>query len=288
MDYANSDGIVSTEWLETHLYAPDVRVVDASFWQPSMQRDAKSEYADCHLPNAMYFDIDIIADANSGLPHMLPTPKNFAAMVGKMGLGDGQRIIAYDGVGGGSAAARVWWMFRAFGHRDVAVLEGGLPKWLREQRPVDDRVVIPTSHVFTPRFDPSLIRRLDEVAEDMKTHREQILDGRKAISFQATASDYQEGRHGHIPGSLNLPVAELVDSRELTILPPDKLKQRFVAAGIDFDRPVVATCGEGITCCLLTLALYLLGKTDVANYDGSWTEWAAHAELPVERGEVKF
>lgn len=285
MDYANPDGIVSTEWLEQHLGAPDVRIVDASYWLPSTLRNGFEEYVDCHLPGAVYFDIDKISDHSSDIPHMLPSAEDFAAAVGQLGLGDGHRVIVYDGVGGASAAARVWWMFRMYGHKDVAVLAGGLPKWLREQRPVSELPVEPRRAVFTPRFDPSWMRNLDEVAVDMATHKEQIVDGRKVERFRGIAPDADPNlRQGHIPGSINLPVAELIDARELTLLPAEALKERFEHAGVDLNRPVVNTCGEGITCCLLTLGLYLLGKTDVANYDGSWTEWATHRELPVEAG----
>ncbi|MFN3075592.1 MAG: sulfurtransferase [Alphaproteobacteria bacterium] len=283
MDYANPDGIVSTEWLERHLGGPDVRVIDASYWQPIMQRDAKAEYEDCHIPGAVRFDIDDVADPDSPLPHTLPDAELFARKVGQLGLGDGQRIVVYDNVGGVSAAARVWWMFRTYGHRQVAVLQGGFSKWLREQRPVDDLVVTPVPHVFTPRFDSGLLRSLDQVSASLSGGREQIVDARKAVYFHAVVPDPAEARPGHIPGSLNLPALDLLDGRELTILPADKLRQKFEAAGVDFEKPIIATCGSGVTCCLLALGLYLLGKTDVANYDGSWNEWSAHQELPVAR-----
>ncbi|MBF0095112.1 MAG: sulfurtransferase, partial [Alphaproteobacteria bacterium] len=276
MDYANPDGLVSTEWLERHLGEPGVRVVDASYWMKSMQRNAREEFLDCRIPGAVYFDIDEISDHDSDIPHMLPKPEAFAEAVGRLGLGDGHRVVVYDGVGGGSAAARVWWMFRMYGHKDVAVLAGGFPKWLREQRVVDDLPPsAPVPAVFTPRFVPSFLRELDDVAAAMKTHGEQIVDGRKPERFHGVAPDADPNvRQGHIPGSLNLPVAELVDPRELTLLPADAMRERFEKAGVDLGKPVVNTCGEGITCCLLTLGLYLLGKTDVANYDGSWSEWA--------------
>ncbi|KAF0112970.1 MAG: Rhodanese-related sulfurtransferase [Rhodospirillaceae bacterium] len=283
MDYANPDGIVSTAWLAIHLNAPDIRVVDASWWPEGTQRNGREEYGDAHIPGAVFFDIDDIADPASPLPRMLPGADLFADQVGRLGLGDEHRIILYDNVGGASAAARVWWMFHVFGHPNVAVLAGGFPKWLREQRAIEETTSPSTPARFTPRLDRSHLRTLEEVHEDVRTHLEQIVDGRKAERYHAIQADLAPGsRAGHIPGSINLPVAELLDPRELTLLPADVLKQRFESHGIDLNRPVVATCGEGVTCCLLTLGLYLLGKTDVANYDGSWIEWATHKELPVE------
>lgn len=284
MDYANPDGIVSTEWLASQLGAPDLKVIDASWWPENAKRDAKEEYLECHIAGAVFFDIDDICDHGTDLPHMLPSADLFGAKVGALGIGNGDRIVVYDNVGGGGAAARVWWMFRVFGHEKVAVLSGGFPKWLREQRDIEeDTVPKPRPAVFVPGYDAHFLRRLDDLAADVATHQEQIVDGRKAERFRARQEELPEGaRAGHIPGSINLPAAELLDTRELTILPAERLRAKFQQAGIDLTKPVVATCGEGVTCCLLTLGMYLIGKTDVANYDGSWVEWAAHPELPVE------
>ncbi|VBB69388.1 Thiosulfate sulfurtransferase, rhodanese [invertebrate metagenome] len=282
-DYTNPDGIVSTEWLAQHLYASETRVVDASWWPQGTQRNGREEYLDTHIPGAVFFDIDDIADSAAPLPRMLPPAEVFANKVERLGLGDEHHIIIYDNVGGASAAARAWWMFRVFGHTNVAVLAGGFPKWLREQRTVEETVPILSPALFKPRQNLSLLRSLEQVREDLDTHLEQIIDGRRAERYHAQQHTLGPGsRAGHIPGSINLPVLELVDQRELTLLPADSLQQCFESHGVDLNRPVIATCGEGVTCCLITLGLYLLGKTDVANYDGSWVEWDAHDELPRE------
>ena len=282
MDYTNKDCIVSTEWLSQNIYTPNVKIVDASWWPRATQRDGHAEYLDSHIPGAVFFDIDDIADPTAPLPHTLPSAELFAARVGRLGLGNEHHIIIYDNVGGASAAARAWWMFRVFGHTNVAVLAGGFPKWLREQHLVEDMIPIPSPTLFRPRQNLSLLRSLEQVREDVGTHFEQIVDGRRAERYHAQQHTLASGsRAGHIPGSVNLPVIELMNPRELTFLPADSLKQCFEDHGIDLERPIVATCGEGITCCLITLGLYLLGKTDVANYDGSWAEWAIHKELPI-------
>ncbi len=283
MDYTNTDCLVSTEWLAQNVHASQTRIVDASWWPKGTQRDGHAEYLDSHIPGAVFFDIDAVADPTAPLPHTLPSAELFADRVGRLGLGNEHHIVVYDNVGGASAAARAWWMFRVFGHANVAVLAGGFPKWLREQRTVEDGVSISSPTLFRPRQNLSLFRSLEQVREDLDTHFEQIVDGRRAERYHAPQHALAKGsRAGHIPGSINLPVIELMDTRELTILPADSLKKCFENHGIDLNRPIIATCGEGVTCCLITLGLYLLGKTDVANYDGSWAEWTTHEELPVE------
>ncbi len=283
MDYTNKDGIVSTEWLAENIDTQNTKVVDASWWPTGTQRDGRAEYLDSHIPGAVFFDIDDIADPTAPFPHTLPSAELFADRVGRLGLGNEHHIVVYDNVGGASAAARAWWMFHVFGHTNVAVLAGGFPKWLREQRTVEDGVPLSSPTLFRPRQNFSLLRSLEQVREDLDTHFEQIVDGRRAERYHAPQQALAPGsRAGHIPSSVNLPVIELIDSRELTLLPADSLKKCFENHGIDLERPIIATCGEGVTCCLITLGLYLLGKTDVANYDGSWAEWTKHEELPVE------
>jgi thiosulfate/3-mercaptopyruvate sulfurtransferase len=282
MGYANPDALVSTEWLAKHLAAPDVHVVDASWYLPAMQRDAKAEYAEAHIPGAVYFDIDEIADTDNPLPHMLPSPEKFSSRVRRLGLGDGVRIIVYDGMGLFSAA-RVWWMFRYFGHDDVAVLDGGLPKWRAEDRSLVSDDPVPRDRHFTARVNGLLVRDFEQVKSNIEAGREQLLDARSTGRFAGTEPEPRaELRGGHIPGSLSLPFNELVDPDTGTMLPADRLRQKFEAAGIDLRRPVITSCGSGVTASALTLGLYLLGHKDVAVYDGSWSEWGGREDAPID------
>jgi thiosulfate/3-mercaptopyruvate sulfurtransferase len=282
MSYAKPDALVDTAWLAGHLAAPDVRVVDASWYLPAQKRDARAEYAAGHIPGAVFFDIDEIADTDNPLPHMLPSPEKFSARVRKLGLGDGCRIVVYDGAGLFSAA-RVWWMFRVFGHGDVAVLDGGLPKWLAEGRRVEALPPNPGERHFTARVNTLLVRELDQMRANLKSKREQVLDARSAGRFAGTDPEPRPGmRSGHVPGSCNLPFNRLIDAKTGTMLPADALRRQFVEAGIDLERPIVTTCGSGVSASALALGLYLLGRDDVAVYDGSWSEWGGRSDTPVE------
>jgi thiosulfate/3-mercaptopyruvate sulfurtransferase len=239
--YARPDALVSTEWLARHLDAPDVRVVDATYHLPGTNRDARAEFAERHIPGAVFFDIDDICDSDNPLPHMLPSAAKFASRVRRLGLGDGNRIVVYD-VHGLMSAARVWWMFRIFGHRDVAVLDGGLPKWLAEGRPVDDMTGRPTERHFTARLNNMMVRDVDQLRANVTSRREQVLDARAAGRYAGTVPEPRQGlRGGHIPGSLNLPFTDLLDPKDKTLLPADKLRARFDAAGIDMSKPVVCS-----------------------------------------------
>ncbi len=284
MPYTRPDALVSTDWLASHLNAPDVRVVDGTYFMAESGRNARAEYQACHIPGAVFFDIDEIADTGSDLPHMLPAPEKFSSRMRNLGLGDGNRIIVYD-AHGLMSAARVWWMLRVFGHRDVAVLDGGLPKWLAEQRPVEDLPPAPRQRHFNATYDHTLIRDADQLQVNLRTGREQVIDARSAERFAGTAPDPRPGRRpGHIPGALNLPYTELLDPVTGTVLPAERLQERFAASGLDFSKPVTASCGSGITACVLALALHLIGKDNVAVYDGSWAEWGRIKELPVATG----
>jgi thiosulfate/3-mercaptopyruvate sulfurtransferase len=275
--------IVSTEWLAAHLKDPDLRVVDGTWHMPQLKRDAKREFAEAHIPGAAFFDIDEIADTTSPLPHMLPSPKKFASCVGKLGIGDGDRVIAYDTKGGIVSAARVWWTFAVFGHETVAVLDGGLRKWRAEGRPVEQGWPTPTERQFTPKVHPALVRNLEEMRGNLASRREQVLDARSRGRFAGTEPEPRPGlRGGHIPGSLNLPYEEL-SRPDGTLLPPAALRDAFVKAGLDLQKPVVTTCGSGVTAAVLALGLRLLGRRDVAVYDGSWTEWGGRDDTPVEK-----
>lgn len=279
---AQADPLVSTEWLAAHLSNPDVRAVDATYYLPMQHRDARAEYRECHIPGAVFFDIDDIADSESPLPHMLPSAEKFASRVRKLGLGDGIRIVIYDSQGLFSAA-RAWWMFRVFGHADVAVLDGGLPKWLAEGRPVDDTPPQPRERHFTARLDHSLVRDKEQILANLRSRHEQVLDARPAGRFLGREPEVWPGRRsGHIPGSRNLPYGELLNPADKTMLPVPQLEARFRAAGIDLSKSVIATCGSGVTAAVLVLGLHRIGHRDVSLYDGSWAEWGLPGTTPVE------
>jgi thiosulfate/3-mercaptopyruvate sulfurtransferase len=281
MPYANPDSLVSTAWLAEHLSAPDIRVVDATYYLPMQGKDARAEYDACHIPGAVFFDIDEIADTSRDLPHMLPSPEKFAARLRKLGLGDGNRLIVYD-AHGMMSAARVWWELRAFGHHDTAILDGGLPKWLAEERPVEDLPPMPRERHFTARLNNSLVRDKSQIRNNIESRREQVLDARSRGRFEGSEPEIWPGRRsGHIPGSLNLPYTDLLDPQDKTFLPAERLAEKFRAAGIDLNRPVVTTCGSGITACVLAFGLHLVGHPDVAVYDGSWAEWGRPGDTPV-------
>jgi thiosulfate/3-mercaptopyruvate sulfurtransferase len=287
MPYAHPEALVGTDWLAAHLADPHVRVADSSFKLPGITPTARGDYDRAHIPGAVFFDIDDICEPGTDLPHMIPSPELFARKVGALGIGDDDRVVVYDSVGL-SSAGRAWWMLRLFGHHDVALLDGGLPKWRAEGRPVNAAVPSPPQRRFTARFDPTLVRDKRALVENLGTRREQVVDARAAGRFDGTAPEPRAGmRSGHIPGSCNLPYELVTDLDTRQLKSADELTRLFRDAGVALDRPVVTSCGSGVTACALAFALHLIGHPGAAVYDGSWSEWGLPGDTPIETGAAR-
>jgi thiosulfate/3-mercaptopyruvate sulfurtransferase len=272
--------LVSTQWLQDHLDAPDIVIVDGSYYLPTQKRNAREEYLAAHIPGAVFLDIDTVKDRNSDLPHMMPSPEVFSSTMREMGIGDGSTIVTYDGLGLFSAP-RVWWMFRVFGVRDVYILDGGMPKWKAEGRPIDFGEVKRTPRHFTARYNRGAIADVEDVNRALAHPDMQVVDARNAGRFQGTAPEPRQGLpSGHMPGALNLPWEHLLVDGKLA--QPQAIAKAFAEAGIDIDKPIVTTCGSGVSAAILWFALDAIGKEPKALYDGSWTEWASRGDLPIE------
>jgi thiosulfate/3-mercaptopyruvate sulfurtransferase len=275
--------LVSTDWLAEHLGDPGLVVLDGSWHMPADGRDAKAEYAAGHLPGAAFFDIDAIADRAADLPHMLPSPPAFATAVRRLGVGPGSVVIVYDAVGVFSAP-RVWWEFRAMGHEKVFVLDGGLPKWVREGHPVETGWHEAEHGEFKAHPAPSLLADKAQVRRALEAKGVQVVDARSAVRFRGEAPEPRPGlRAGHMPGAVNVPWGGVV-ATDGTLAGPEQLKSAFAAAGVDLAAPIITTCGSGISASILALGLAVLGRADVAVYDGSWSEWGAASDTPVATG----
>jgi thiosulfate/3-mercaptopyruvate sulfurtransferase len=287
MPYAHPEALVSTEWLAAHLADPHVRVLDASYKQPGMTPTARADYDAGHIPGAVYFDIDDVAQPGTTLPHMIPSAERFAAKMAERGIGNDDRVVVYD-TNGLSSAGRAWWLLRLFGHDNVALLDGGLPKWKAEGRPLDRHAPAIPQRRFAARFRPELVRDKEMVRADIATRGEQVVDARSAGRFDGTAEETWPGRRrGHIPGSRNLPFDLVTDPATRQMRGEDELRRLFDEAGVRLDRPVVASCGSGVTACALAFALHLIGHPGAAVYDGSWSEWGLPGDTPVELGPAK-
>jgi thiosulfate/3-mercaptopyruvate sulfurtransferase len=284
MPYAHPEALVGTEWLAAHLDDPHVRVVDSSFKLPGITPTAREDYDRGHIPGTVFFDIDDIAEPGTSLPHMIPSPELFARKMERLGIGDDDRVIVYDSAGL-SSAGRAWWMLRLFGHRNVALLDGGLPQWKAEGRALETAVPNPPLRRFTARFDPALVRDKQALLGNLATRREQVVDARAAGRFAGVAEETRPGlRRGHIPGSRNLPYDRVTDPQTHRLRDAEALSELFRDAGVALDRPIVTSCGSGVTACALAFALHLIGHPGAAVYDGSWSEWGLPGDTPVETG----
>ena len=277
--------LVSTDWLAAHMRDPDLRILDASWYMPAEGRDAKAEYSAGHIPGARFFDIDEISDARSSLSHMAPSPEKFMSRMRAMGVGDGHQVVVYDGSGIFSAP-RVWWLFRLMGQMNVAVLDGGMAKWVAEGRDVEDLPPVIRDRHMMVRFQNQMVKDATQVAAAAKLGRLQIVDARSPARFAGTEPEPREGmRAGHIPNSRNVFYKDLLNA-DNTMKDLAALKAAFEAGGVDLSKPVINSCGSGITACILSLALERIGKTDHSVYDGSWSEWGAAPTMPIETGEA--
>jgi thiosulfate/3-mercaptopyruvate sulfurtransferase len=278
---SETDALVGTEWLAEHLSDPDLRIVDCTWHHASTKLDGRTQYRGRHLPGAVHFDIDHVADASNPLPHMLPDAADFAKKVGLLGIGDGDRVVVYDRLSGGSAAARAWWMFRIFGCDKVSLLDGGFAKWTKEKLPTEMSPVRPEPKTFTAAYNPALVRTMSDMKANVASGAEQVIDARGPGKFNGTQEDvFPFKKLGHIPNAINLPWADLIHPDTGAFIPKAAIAARFASAGIDLQRPIITTCASGITSCVVALGLYLLGHTSAAVYDGSWAEWGLAEDTP--------
>jgi len=279
MSHPVSRWLRSTEWLEAHLTYPDVVVVDASWYLPAQNRNPEAEYAEGHIPGAVRFDIDAVSDHDNPLPHMLPSAQAFAKAVGAMGIGDGNTVVVYDGAGLFSAP-RVWWMFRLYGVERCFILDGGLPRWKAEGREIETESPKRTARQFTSRFNRTAVADFADVKKALETGKAQVVDARAADRFSGKAPEIRPGlESGHMPGALNVPSSAVL--KDGALASHEDIRQAFAKSGLDLDRPVITSCGSGVSAAILWLALDALGHEPQALYDGSWTEWASTPGAPI-------
>ena len=279
-----NDPLVSTDWLAAHLNDANVKLLDATFKLPGMLPLPKDDYLAAHIPGAVYFDVDAVSDHSDPLPHMFPSAEQFGRDVGALGISNGDTVVVYD-AGGWVAGPRAWWMFLAYGHGKVRVLDGGLKKWRAEGRPVDSGEVTPRPATFKATFDARRVRTIEQMVANVGSRVEQVIDARANERFEGRVTEPRPGlRSGHIPGSRNLPYNKLFDAATGTMKPLSELRAAFSEAGARLDCPIVTSCGSGVSAAVLTLALYRLGVENPALYDGSWSEWGQADGAPVATG----
>jgi thiosulfate/3-mercaptopyruvate sulfurtransferase len=284
MPYAHPESLVSTEWLAEHIRDPNIRVLDSSFKQPGVNPTAREDYDAVHIPGAVYFDIDDVAQPETSLPHMIPSADRFAEKMAERGIGNDDKVIVYD-ANGLSSAGRAWWMLRLFGHDNVALLDGGLPKWKREGRPLETATPAVPKRRFAARFRPEMVRDKAAVIANMTSRNELVVDARSAVRFDGSAEETWPGRRrGHIPGSRNVPFDLVTDPQTKQLKDAEALKRVFAEAGVPLDAKIVTSCGSGVTACAVAFALHLIGHPGAAVYDGSWSEWGLPDGPPIATG----
>lgn len=284
MPYAHPEALVSTEWLAAHLGDPNVRILDSSYKQPGITPTARQDYDAGHIPGAVFFDIDDVAEPGTALPHIVPWAERFAPKMAERGIGNGDRVIVYD-TAGLSSAGRAWWLLRVFGHDNVALLDGGLPKWKREGRPLDTAPPTIPPRRFAARFRPELLRDKMALIANLESRAELVVDARSAGRFDGSAEETWPGRRrGHIPGSRNLPFDRVTDPQTRQLRSAEALAGLFKEAGVPLDAKIVTSCGSGVTACAVAFALHLIGHPGAAVYDGSWSEWGLPDGPPIATG----
>lgn len=282
----SDDPLVSTEWLAAHLSDPNVKIIDASYKMPGVLPLPSEDFLQAHIRGAVFFDVNRIADRNDARPHMYPDAEQFARDVSALGISSTDTVVAYDS-GGWVAAPRAWWMFLSFGHPNVKVLDGGLKKWRAEHRPIEQGEVTPKPGKFEAKLDPGFVRSKQQLVDNLTSRKEQVIDARPSPRFEGTVVEPWPGRRsGHIPGSRNVPYGDLFDAATGAMKPLDELRQAFAGAGVDTMKPIVTSCGSGVSALVLTLALYRLGVRGSALYDGSWAEWGLPDGPPIATGSA--